>query len=83
MDTAYSLAVLQEEVADPLRRRDFRLIDAGSSSKLVPRGPQPLPLPPWIDKQSFLPYPDKMMHQSPMEDTFVPHFSRLCIDGTS
>ena len=51
LDTACSLAKLQEEVADPVRRRDSRRPDAGLQWKHPPPCiPLQLPAPPRIDK---------------------------------
>lgn len=49
LDSACSLALLQEEVGDSARRRDFRRPDTGFPSRTPPRGPLPLPPPPRPD----------------------------------
>lgn len=46
LDSACSLAMLQEEVAEPVRRRDFRRSDGAFPPKQPGRGPFPLPAPP-------------------------------------
>lgn len=53
LDTACSLALLQDEVADSTRRRDFRKPDFSSLPKQYPKGPLPLPVPP--DKPAAAP----------------------------
>ena len=51
LDTACSLALLQEEVTGPARQRDSRRPDAGFQWKPPPlRAPLPLPAPPRADK---------------------------------
>ena len=51
LDTAYSLALLQEEVAGPVFKRDSRHPDAGFQWKPPPpRAPLPLPAPPAADR---------------------------------
>lgn len=51
LDTACSLALLQEEVAGPASRRDARRPDAGFQWRPPPpKGPLPLPAPPRVDK---------------------------------
>lgn len=51
LDTACTLALLQEEVADPARRRDHRRFDSGFQYRpQTHRGPLPLPAPPRRDK---------------------------------
>lgn len=52
-DTACSLALLQDELAEPARRRDFRRSDGGFRSKSAPKGPHPLPAPPNSDKKTI------------------------------
>lgn len=54
LDTAYSLALLQEEVADSSRRRDFHKPDTDYLMKSVPSKAVPLPLPPRV-KRSVTP----------------------------
>jgi hypothetical protein len=49
-DTACTLALLQEEVGDPYRRRDTRRPEPGFSPRPPPRASLPLPTPPRIDK---------------------------------
>ena len=46
LDTACMLALLQEELVDPGRRRDVRRPEPFTFAKAVPRGPLPLSLPP-------------------------------------
>jgi len=53
LDTACSLALLQDEVADSTRRRDFCKPDFSSLPKQYPKGPLPLPVPP--DKPAAAP----------------------------
>jgi hypothetical protein len=43
LDTACVLAQLQEEVLEPVKRREFRKRDYYSLAKLPPKGPLPLP----------------------------------------
>ncbi|WVZ54205.1 LOW QUALITY PROTEIN: hypothetical protein U9M48_005042 [Paspalum notatum var. saurae] len=50
LDSACTLALLQEEVAEP--RRDYRRPDFGGQAKTLPKGSTPLPLPPPAHKQS-------------------------------
>ncbi|CAN6291984.1 unnamed protein product [Urochloa humidicola] len=50
LDSACSLALLQEEVTDPHRHRDTRRLDGVFSTKPPPRIAVPLPAPPRIDK---------------------------------
>lgn len=59
LDTAYSLAILQEELTDSSRRREYKKPDVGFSSKFSPKGAQPLPLPPGADKQSVPVHPEE------------------------
>ncbi|XP_072151238.1 uncharacterized protein [Setaria viridis] len=49
LDTACTLALLQEEVADPYKRRDWRRPEPGFPPRPPPRGPLPLPTPPRLD----------------------------------
>jgi hypothetical protein len=46
LDTACMLALLQEELVDPVRWRDIRRPEPFTFAKAAPRGPIPLPLPP-------------------------------------
>jgi hypothetical protein len=46
LDTACMLALLQEELVDPVRWRDIRRPEPFTFAKAAPRGPMPLPLPP-------------------------------------
>lgn len=50
LDTACVLALLQEELAEPGRKRDFHQHGVGFSSRTPFKGPLPLPLPPKPDK---------------------------------
>ena len=50
LDTACVLALLQEEVLDRDKKRDFRRIDSSSSTRHHAPSPLPLPLPPRGDK---------------------------------
>ncbi|CAN6333957.1 unnamed protein product [Urochloa humidicola] len=58
LDSACTIALLQEEVADPPRRKEFKKWD-GSSSRPPPRGPLPLLIPPRLDKPVSAPPDDK------------------------
>jgi hypothetical protein len=64
LDTAYTLALLQEEAAEPIRRKDFRRVDSAQYQRHTSsRGTLPLPPPaarPFDDKaeQAKLPGPD-------------------------
>uniref|UniRef100_A0A0A8ZCB4 Retrotransposon gag domain-containing protein n=1 Tax=Arundo donax TaxID=35708 RepID=A0A0A8ZCB4_ARUDO len=49
-NTACALAALKEEVAEPLRRKEFRKPDSGFLTKPVSKGLYPLPHPPRLDK---------------------------------
>ena len=49
LDTACVLALLQEEVLDRDKKKDFRKVDY-SVSRPSPKSPMPLPLPPGSDK---------------------------------
>ncbi|WVZ82556.1 hypothetical protein U9M48_029810 [Paspalum notatum var. saurae] len=51
LDSACTLALLQEEVSAQASRREFRKTDPGGGWKPAVRGPSPLPLPPGVDKQ--------------------------------
>lgn len=46
LDIACMLALLQEELMDPARRRDVCQLEPFSFAKATPRGPMPLPPPP-------------------------------------
>lgn len=46
LDTACALALLQEEVAEPAKRKDFRKPEAVSWGKYSAKNPLPLPAPP-------------------------------------
>ncbi|WVZ49036.1 hypothetical protein U9M48_000418 [Paspalum notatum var. saurae] len=48
LDSACTLALLQEEVTEP--RRDYRRADTGGFPKAYNKGPLPLPLPPQASK---------------------------------
>jgi hypothetical protein len=50
VDTSMVLALLQEELVDPSRRRDGRRSEGQGYARLPPRGAVPLPLPPQTDK---------------------------------
>ena len=50
LDTACVLALLQKEVLDRDKKRDFRRIDSSSSTRHHAPSPLPLPLPPRGDK---------------------------------
>lgn len=56
LDSACSLALLQEEVADSARRRDVRRSEGSWLPKPQPRGPLPLPAPPRANKTTT-PFP--------------------------
>jgi len=59
LDTAYSLAILQEEVSDSARRCEFKKPDSGFYPKSSTKGALPLPPPPSQDKQSTPVHPDE------------------------
>jgi hypothetical protein len=46
LDTACVLALLQEELVDPGRRRDVRRLEPFTFARAPVRGPMPLPPPP-------------------------------------
>ncbi|WVZ48794.1 LOW QUALITY PROTEIN: hypothetical protein U9M48_000203 [Paspalum notatum var. saurae] len=50
LDTACSLALVQDEVADSGRRREYRQPYSGFHSKSLAKGPQPLPQPPRVER---------------------------------
>jgi hypothetical protein len=50
LDTACVLAALQEEVGDSFRRRDYKKLESGFSSRNASKGPLPLPAPPVRDR---------------------------------
>jgi hypothetical protein len=58
MDTACTLALLQEEVSEPVRRKDWPRGGLVSWAKSGHKGPFPLPSPPTGDKPLFT-APDK------------------------
>jgi hypothetical protein len=49
-DTTCTLALLQEEVGDPYRRKDAKHVESSHSSRPPPQTSLPLPAPPYIDK---------------------------------
>jgi hypothetical protein len=50
LDTAFVLATLQEEVADPYKKREYKKQDQGYSHKNTLKNALPLPAPPLRDK---------------------------------
>lgn len=50
LDTVVSLALLQDEVAEPVKRREFRRPDPSTFSRPYAKGPLLLPPPPVSDK---------------------------------
>jgi hypothetical protein len=50
LDTAFVLAALQEEVADPYKKREYKKQDQGYSHKNTLKNALPLPAPPLRDK---------------------------------
>lgn len=74
LDSTCSLAMLQEEVAEAPRSKDFKWPDSGFSTKTVPWGSFPLPPPPKIDK-ILVPTCDKPAADS--EKSLVDRFSVL------
>lgn len=54
-DTASVLALLQEELQDPNRKKEPRRLDSYSFGKPISKGPLPLPPPPRLDKANHAP----------------------------
>lgn len=50
LDSAFSLALLQDEVAEPVKRREFRRPAPSTFSRPYAKGPLPLPPPLFSDK---------------------------------
>ncbi|CAO2192037.1 unnamed protein product [Urochloa humidicola] len=79
LDSACSLALLQEEVADSSRRLDIRRPDSFHHARPPPRGPVPLPAPPRIDKPPPPPSATPGVHQQePVGKSQVDKFASLC-----
>ncbi|CAO1939527.1 unnamed protein product [Urochloa humidicola] len=73
LDAACSLALLQEEVADPPRRKEFKKWEGTASARPPPRGSFPLPAPPLLDKHSPTSQP---LH----EDKRTPDINKSTLD---
>ncbi|RLN23391.1 uncharacterized protein C2845_PM07G03090 [Panicum miliaceum] len=58
LDTACVLALLQEEVSDGDKRREFSKMYYSVSAKAFSKGPMPLPLPPKNDRVVHIPHTD-------------------------
>jgi hypothetical protein len=72
LDTAYSLALLQEDVSTP-SHPSTRKHEQGSFQRFPPRAPLPLPPPPRIDKQPtpVLPEEKRLCEGKSLEDKWA------------
>jgi hypothetical protein len=68
LDTAYSLALLQEEVGDSVKTNEFHATNHGSSFKLQLRNAMPLPRPPLPPPQATVEKPVDLKTPQVSED---------------
>jgi len=67
LDTAYTLALLQEEAGDSSRRREFRRLDSSSTPRWNPKGAYPLPPPPGPDRPQVGAAEKPVLHPKPID----------------